>query len=287
MIESRMPISLQSVETARRRVWLLLALAGVMVVVTAFVPRVAQDPAYHNFADTRAALGIPNFLNVVSNLPFLVVGALGLAFLARDTRRGGADAFASPAERRPYWPFFTGVALTAVGSGYYHWQPSNDTLFWDRLPMTLAFMALLASVIGERISLTAGGRLLWPLLLAGALSALYWHITEQRGAGDLRPYGLVQFGTIILVPLILLLFPARYTGTPYYWLSFACYGLAKVCEYFDRGILELMAVSGHTWKHLAAAASTYAILCMLERRQPLAPPRETLGGAEPAGDQLA
>jgi len=142
-------------------------------VVTAFVPRVAQDPAYHNFADTRAALGIPNFLNVVSNLPFLVVGALGLAFLARDARRGGGDAFASPAERRPYWPFFSGVALTAVGSGYYHWQPSNDTLFWDRLPMTLAFMALLASVIGERISLRAGGRLLWPLLLAGALSAHY------------------------------------------------------------------------------------------------------------------
>jgi len=112
MIESRMLTSLQSVETARRRVWVLLALAGVMGVVTAFVPRVAQDPAYHNFADTRAALGIPNFLNVVSNLPFLVVGALGLAFLARDTRRGGADAFASPAERRPYWPFFTGVALT-------------------------------------------------------------------------------------------------------------------------------------------------------------------------------
>ena len=267
-----MATSLQSVETSRRRVWLLVALAGIMVVVTAFVPRVSQDPAYHNFADTRAALGIPNFLNVVSNLPFLVVGALGLAFLARDARRGGGEALTSAAERRPYWPFFTGVALTAVGSGYYHWQPSNDTLFWDRLPMTLAFMALLASVIGERISGRAGTRLLWPLLLVGGLSALYWHVSEQRGAGDLRSYGLVQFGTMVLVPLILLLFPARHTGASYYWLSFGCYGLAKVAEYFDQGLLRLTAVSGHTWKHLAAAASAYWILRMLERRRPLAAP---------------
>ncbi len=257
-----------------------------MVVVAAIVPPVAQDPAYHQFADTRPALGVPNFLNVISNLAFLVVGALGLGFLARDARRGGSAAFATPAERRPYWPFFTGVALTAVGSSYYHWQPSNGTLFWDRLPMTLAFMALLASVIGERISRLAGARLLWPLLLAGALSALYWHVTEQRGAGDLRPYGLVQFGSMVLVPLILLLFPSRYTGASYYWLSFGCYGLAKICEYFDRGLLELMAVSGHTWKHLAAAASACSILCMLERRRPLAPSGAFPGGAMPSGDQL-
>lgn len=141
--------------------------------------------------------------------------------------------------------------------------------------MTLAFMALLASVIGERISGRAGGRLLWPLLLVGGLSTLYWHVTEQRGAGDLRPYGLVQFGTMVLVPLILLLFPARYTGAAYYWLSFGCYGLAKMAEYFDQGLLRLTAVSGHTWKHHAAATSAYWILRMLERRRPLA------AGAQP------
>jgi hypothetical protein len=261
-----------TVESSRRRAWLLAALAGAMVVLAALVPPVAQDPAYHHFADARPALGIPNFLNVVSNLAFLVVGGLGLRFLARDARRGEGAAFASPMARHPYWPFFAGVALTAVGSGYYHWQPSNGTLFWDRLPMTLAFMALLASVIGERISPRAGARLLWPLLLAGALSALYWHGTEQRGAGDLRPYGLVQFGSMVLVPLVLLLFPARYTRAPYYWLSFGCYGLAKVVEYFDQGLLRLTGASGHTWKHLTAAASAYWILRMLERRHPLARP---------------
>jgi hypothetical protein len=256
-------------EASRRRAWLLAALVGVMVVVTALVPPVPQDPAYHHFADAQPALGVPNFLNVVSNLAFLAVGALGLGFLARDARRSGGAAFISSAERHPYWPFFTGVALTAVGSGYYHWQPDTGVLFWDRLPMTLAFMALLASVIGERISRRAGARLLWPLLLVGGLSALYWHVTELRGAGDLRAYGLVQFGTMLLVPLIVLLFPARYTGAVYYWVSFGCYGLAKVGEYFDQGLLRLTAVSGHAWKHLAAAASAYWILRMLERRHPL------------------
>ena len=253
----------------RRRVWLLVALTILFVGVTALVPPVGQDPAYHHFADQRALHRVPNFLNVASNLPFLLVGALGLSFLARDRRDDGAGAFLTPGDRRPYWPFFTGVALTGIGSAYYHWRPDNATLFWDRLPMTIAFMALLASVIGERISRCAGALGLWPLVTVGVGSTLYWHLGELRGAGDLRPYGLVQFGTMVLIPLILVLFPARYTGTPDLWMSMGWYGLAKVCEYFDHGLLRLTAVSGHTWKHLASAASAYWILRMLARRRPL------------------
>jgi hypothetical protein len=278
MIGDRMTAPELTVEALRRRRRLLVAVAAAMVVVAAFVPPVAQDPAYHRFADTRPAFGVPNFLNVVSNLPFLVIGLLGFGFLARDGRRGGTDAFATPGERRPYWLFFAGVALTAAGSGYYHWQPDNRTLFWDRLPMTLAFMALLASVIGERVSRRAGARLLWPLLGAGVLSAVYWSVTEQRGTGDLRPYGLVQFGSMVLLPLILCLFPARYTGAVYFWLAFGSYGLAKIFESLDHGLLHLTQVSGHTWKHLASAASAYWILRMLERRRPLGPRRAPAGG---------
>ena len=259
----------------RPRVWLLEGLCVLMVAGTALVPRIAQDPGYHAFADARPFLGVPNFLNVVSNLPFLLVGGLGLAFLARDRTAGGREAFVTPADRRPYWPFFLGVGLTAIGSAYYHWAPSNATLFWDRLPMTLGFMGLLASVIGERVSRAAGRTLLWPFLIVGAATTLYWHLGEQRGVGDLRPYGLVQFGSMVLVPLILLLFPARYTGTPLLWMSLAWYAAAKVFEYFDHGLLSLTAVSGHTWKHLASAASAYWILRMVERRRPLGTP----GGA--------
>lgn len=98
----------------------------------------------------------------------------------------------------------------------------------------------------------------------GAASTLYWHVGEQRGAGDLRPYGLVQFGSmVLLIPLILVLFPARYTGTTDLVASIGWYALAKVFEHFDHGLFMRAGVSGHTWKHLASAAGAYWILRML------------------------
>ncbi len=220
--------------TDRRRLWLLLGLGVAMVVVTFAVPRIPQDPGYHDFADQRPCLGMPNCLNVASNAPFLVVGAMGLWFLIGDRAAGGRDAFLTPAERQPYWLLFGGVALTGIGSAYYHWAPDNSTLFWDRLPMTVAFMALLSSVIAERVSLKIGLRLLWPLLAVGVLSTLYWHLGEMRGVGDLRPYALVQFGSLIAIPLILWLFPPRYTGTADMVRVIAWYALAKVFEFFDQ-----------------------------------------------------
>lgn len=256
----------------RRPVWTLVALTVLLIGVTAVVPPVPQDPAYHDFADQRPAFGIPNVLNVASNLPFLVVGALGFVFLAQDRRAGGRGRFATAAERRPYWLLFAGIGLTGLGSGYYHWTPDTRTLFWDRLPMTVGFMALLASVVGERISRRAGAWLLWPLVGVGVWSTLYWHLGELGGRGDLRPYGLVQFGSLLLIPLILVLFPARYTGTRDLMIAIGWYGLAKVFEHFDRGIFELTGVSGHSLKHLASAAGAYWLLRMLAGRRPLPSP---------------
>jgi hypothetical protein len=249
----------------------LVAVTLLLVAVAMLMPPIPQDPAYHDFADRRTVLGVPNALNVASNLPFLVVGALGLSFLARDRRPGGGEAFVTPDERPPYWLLFIGIGLTGLGSAYYHWRPSNATLFWDRLPLTIGFMALLASVIGERISRRASARLLWPLLVLGAASTLYWHVGEQRGAGDLRLYGLVQFGSGVLILLILCLFPARYTGTRDLMASLGWYALAKVFEHYDHGLFRLTGLSGHTWKHLAAAAGAYWLLRMLRGRRPLAP----------------
>jgi hypothetical protein len=256
--------------SARRRRWLLVGLGAAMVVVAFALPPIPQDPGYHAFADRRACLGVPNCLDVLSNLPFLVVGALGLRFLARD-RAESAGAFLTPAERRPYWALFGGIALTGIGSAYYHWAPDNATLFWDRLPMTIAFMALLSSVIAERVDLTAGLRLLGPLLAAGVLSTLYWHVGEQRGAGDLRPYALVQFGALVAIPLIVALFPPRYTGTADLVRVIGWYGLAKVFESFDLGIFQVLGISGHTLKHVASAVGAWWILRMLRRRRPLPP----------------
>ena len=249
---------------------LLAGLGALMVLVALVVPPIPQDPAYHDFADQRALLGVPNALNVLSNVPFLFVGALGLEFLWRERSRGARVAFLTPAERQPYWLLFAGVALTGIGSAYYHWRPDNATLFWDRLPMTIAFMALLSSVIAERIHLAAGIRLLVPLVVLGVLSTLYWHLGEQHGAGDLRPYALVQFGTLVAVPLIAWRYPPRYTGTVDLFVVLGWYGLAKLFELYDHGIFHLIGISGHTLKHLASAAGAWWILRMIERRRPLA-----------------
>lgn len=254
---------------ARRR-WLLLAIGVAMVAAMFAVPRIPQDPGYHNFADTRAWLGVPNVLDVASNLPFLVVGLLGLRFMARERATGDGGAFLTPGERQPYWVLFFGVALTGIGSAYYHWAPSNATLFWDRLPMTIAFMALLSAVIAERVNLALGRYLLAPLVILGVLSTLYWHVGEQQGVGDLRPYALVQFGSLVAIPLMVLLFPPRYSRTTDLFVAVGWYALAKTFEHFDHEIFGIVGISGHTLKHLASGLGAWWILRMLERRRPLA-----------------
>ncbi len=230
----------------------------------------AQDPAYHDFADGRTLLGIPNFWNVASNLPFLLTGLLGIA-LCRRAEPGSRAPWLESWERTALTVFFVGVALTCFGSSYYHLSPADGTLFWDRLPMTLGFMAFLAVILGERAHPRWGKAALWPLVIAGVLSVVYWHLSELAGRGDLRPYILVQFYPMLLIPA-LLLFPPRYTHTASYLVVLGWYLLAKVLELLDAWVFELTAghLSGHSLKHLAAAVATYWLYRMLRRRRPVA-----------------
>lgn len=224
------------------------------------LPAIPQDLSYHAFADGRTLLGVPNLLNVVSNLPFLVVGGLGVWLLIRyDALRPAGPPLSSP-ERWPLAVLFTGIFLTGFGSAYYHLVPDNDRLVWDRLPMTLAFMGFFASMIGERMGTRAGLWLLGPLVWLGLASVLNWHQSEQRGAGDLRLYYFVQFYPMLAIPLLIYLFPARYTRDGDIFIALGWYVLAKVVEreFLDRGVLGVTgSVSGHTLKHLAAAAGAY------------------------------
>jgi hypothetical protein len=258
------------------RIRLLFALAVVTAVVLWLLPPIPQSLAYHGFADQRTLLGIPNALNVLSNLPFLFVGVVGLAFILRQPPYPAGRHFLIGAESSLWLLFFLGVAFTSVGSSWYHLAPDNARLVWDRLPMTFVFMSLFAVMIAERIDVRTGLRLLAPCLLAGLGSMLYWHWTELHGAGDLRAYAAVQFFPILTIPLLLLLFPARYTGTSDIWLALVWYGLAKLFEVLDAQIYDLSAhiVSGHTLKHLAAAASAGSLLRMLRRRVPARPRRQ-------------
>ena len=249
--------------------WRLSVLLGAVVIVVVAVflfPAIPQNEAYHNFADQRALLGIPNCLNVVSNVFFLVVGLWGIRFVWHGAR------LLDPRERWPYLVFFVGVALTAFGSSWYHLHPDDHTLVWDRLPMTIGFMALVAAMIAERISVKLGLWLLAPLVALGAASVIFWDYTQSRGHGDLRPYALAQFGSLIVVVLLITLFPPRYTRTFDFGIALALYVLAKILESTDGPIFTVGGiVSGHTLKHLAAALSTYWILRMLRLRERASP----------------
>jgi hypothetical protein len=242
-----------------------VALTLLLLAALPLLPRLAQDPAYHAFADRRPCVGVPSCLNVVSNLPFVLVGLLGLVSLG--WARPGASGFADPRERRPYRVFFLGIALTGLGSAYYHLAPGDARLVWDRLPMTLTFASLLAAVVAERIALRAGVALLWPLAGLGAASVLYWDATERAGMGDLRPYALAQLYPVIAIPVLMGLFPARYTRGGDLLLAAGLYAVAKGAEALDAPILALgQVVSGHTVKHVVAAAAAWWLLRMLERR---------------------
>ena len=226
------------------------SLAGILL-----LPPIPQDQDYHQFADDRTIFGIPNFWNVVSNLPFLAVGAAGL----RRFRDDPATVV-----------FFLGVFLTGIGSSYYHWTPNDDTLFWDRLPMTLSFAAILALVVSERVDARSGAALLWPALAIGVFSLVLWRWTD-----DLRLYFWVQFFPGIAVVVLFLLYPPKYTGTRNWIAAGGLYALAKVFEFTDQPIYSAAnLLSGHTLKHFAAAGACFAILRYFQTRQPIVQSRQ-------------
>jgi hypothetical protein len=250
-----------------KRVAILLGVtASVMFAVFAFVPPLSQSQNYHQFADDRTFAGLPRALDVLSNIGFLIVGVLGLRYLFANEPE---KIFTRPAERWPYFILFAGVALTCIGSGFYHLQPDNARLVWDRLPMTVGFMGLMSAIICERISLKVGLSLMPILLVLGAFSVAYWYWTETRGAGDLRLYALVQFFPAVAIPLIMWLYPARYTGNRELGFAALLYVAAKLLEAADKPIYEVTRhiISGHTLKHLAAAWGVWWILRMLQRRR--------------------
>jgi len=216
----------------------LMAAAAVITALAAaalflFVPPITQDQSYHAFADGRTIFGIRNFWNVVSNLPFAVAGVVGLW----KTRGAGAKVL------------FAGVLMTCFGSAYYHLDPNDARLVWDRLPMTVVFMAFLFLVLTESRERRVAYLAL--MLAAGVASVVWWRIT-----GDLRPYAVVQFG-----PAILLVAASRNPAVRRRVLPVAgFYVLAKFAEHYDAAIFQVLPVSGHTLKHLAGALACWFML---------------------------
>jgi hypothetical protein len=249
----------------RLTVQILVGLAILGVVSFWFVPPIAQPQWYHDFGDKRSLLGIPNFWNVISNLPFLFVGGWGIGYLLPDGAKAGLPDFV---ERWLFLFLFAAVALTGVGSAYYHWEPNNDRLVWDRLPLAMMFMALFAIIIAERLNRRIGVLLFMPLVVLGAATVFYWHLTELWGRGDLRPYLLGQLYPVVAIPILLWLGPATYTRTENLYIAIGWYAGAKLYEFLDKEIYSVgHIVSGHTLKHIGAAVSCYMILSWIRQRR--------------------
>lgn len=213
------------VQVSRRNKILILVACVQVVSFLIWAPPLHQSASYHDFADRRTILDIPDFWDVISNLPFLVVGAMGLLRF-----RDGASRI-----------LFFGVFGTSLGSAYYHLAPDNARLFWDRLPMTIAFMSLFAIAINRR-------KLAVPYVLLGISSVIWWRMTD-----NLWPYGFVQFGTMAALMMI------ATRREPGLWPVFIFYGVSKVSEHFDQQIYSMSPLSGHTMKHFLAGAATLYI----------------------------
>jgi len=238
----------------------LLLPACIVALALALLPPLPQPLEYHDFADARAWLGVPNFLNVVSNIVFLFAAGAGLSLVLRDS--------ALHSERWPYALFFAALAATAFGSAWYHLAPDNARLFWDRLPIAVCFAALLAAVIAERLGSTAGRLSLAPLAATGAGTAWYWLRSELLGAGNVLPYFAFQLYALLAILLLLHFHPSRYSRGADLYRAILLYGAAVAAELLDRHIFALgQVISGHTLKHLLVALAAYQLVRLLRLRR--------------------
>lgn len=227
---------------------------------------IAQLAQYHQFADRSTLLGVPHGADVWSNLGFALVGGWGMLRLwpmqAAPSHNAG---------RQGYRLFLAALLLTSVGSSLYHLAPDDARLVWDRLPIALACAGLLAAVRAECRALPDARRDAWwlgILAVLSVLSVLWWYVTALRGAGDLRPYLLLQGLPLILIPLWQAHYRAPHRDRLAFGAALLLYGAAKLAELNDHALLAALGViSGHTLKHLLASAAAAVLVARLVARQ--------------------
>ena len=237
--------------------WALLAAAATLLAFAVWGPFLPASAHQHDFADQRGWQGLPCALDVLSNLPFALAGVWGLVWL----HRLGALRLCA-ATRATAALFFGGLVLTAVGSGWYHWQPDDTGLLWDRLGMAAAFAGLLGLAVVGRISPRAGVTTALGLLVAAPAAVLAWAHT-----GNLLPWAVVQFGGMLAV-LALACMPHRHGALVVQWGAvIAWYAVAKAFELADQAVFDSTSqwVSGHTLKHLMAAGAALPVLFAMAR----------------------
>ncbi len=233
---------------------ILVSLFFIATGVLIIIDPIPQDLSYHNFAATTTGLfGIPNVENILTNIPFAIIGLCGLIQCTQLPSHSAKQAWKC---------FFWGITLTSLGSSYYHYNPDNSTLVWDRLPMTLAFMGLFIAILSEYISKKIEFYLLFPAILVGGSSVFYWQWSD-----DLRVYAMIQFFPLLAIPIVMAVLLPKYTLSHYLFYGLIFYILAKLCETFDFEIYSLIGIAGHGLKHLLAAGAAFMVILMLRQRK--------------------
>ncbi len=225
------------------------------IAVFIFIKPIAQDIQYHFFSNDLAALGINNCWNVLSNIGFVITGLLGIKFLRHYKIINSIN-----------WLLFAGIVLTGFGSAYYHFNPNNSSLVWDRLPMTIVFTSFFAIIYTWCFSPTVGFKIWLISVAVGIYAVFYWQYTEQAFRGDLRLYAIVQFLPIVLIVIIMASNYKKHTFLiKPISMIIVWYIIAKLLEHFDAAIFKTTGIiSGHPLKHIAAAIATYYIYKMIK-----------------------
>ena len=222
-----------------------------------WLPAAGLPQGYHHFADQRGWLGLPFAADVLSNLPFALMGAWGGLQLWR-LRRGRLGAV----QRGLAALFFIGLVLTAACSSLYHWAPHDPGLCIDRLGMSLAFAGLLGLAVADRISDRAGVATAVVVALAAPATALV-----ALWAANMTPWAVLQGAGLLL--LAVLAARPKVRGALGFSIAavIACYALAKGLEVADHALFDLThgVLSGHTAKHLVAAFAAWPVVRALQR----------------------
>lgn len=249
----------------KTKILILIFLFVAMFICTIFIPQIPVSKSYHEFADSRSCMGIPNFGDVMSNFPFALFGFLGVITVIKMS---GEKIFLERYHSWPYLIFFCAVILVSLGSSYYHLSPSSGRLYLDRAPILLGFICLFTAFFADRVNQHVGIRFLFPSLLTIGCGAFLWDLSYLHVGGDLRFYALLQIYAFVALPLICWFFPRNcYTSNRHLYLILGWYALAKVFEVYDRKIFESLAglISGHTLKHFIASIAVFVVIVMLRR----------------------
>ena len=247
---------MKSLQNHTPKILLLISIGAFLSVFMGMQP-IAQDIHYHSFANDNSIFGIANGWNVLSNIGFILCGIFGFQLIVKHNIKSII-----------LWALFIGIFLTGFGSAYYHYNPNNQTLVWDRLPMTIVFTAFFAQLYSWYLSQKTAFYIWIVSLIIGIFSVSYWQYTESIGKGDLRLYAIVQFLPMILIVAILFIHSKE---NIFLWkpLSIAIiwYVIAKFLEHYDQTIFDFTrTIIGHQFKHITASIATFYIVLMVKKQ---------------------